>query len=180
MRKPPGDYGTIRCYPSATSGESSIGFYRNNNGNIQNAGDFWAVGHQAYNPSDRNFGIGCHGAGLCLSITPTGVVNIPVSLQVANYGAGIRPFVSCAVPAAGGIYWSRGQKTASCLRESTGVYLVSWPDAHPDGEQYVPQYCLLNGWGLIRSAERTNKSIRIMTASYNESARDLDFWFTLH
>ena len=102
------------------------------------------------------------------------------SLQVGNYSAGIRPFVSVAVPAAGGTYWNRGQKTASCSRESTGVYLVSWSEAHPDGAQYVPQYCLLNGWGLIRSGERTSTTIRIQTATSSEAPFDLDFWFTLH
>ena len=88
------------------------------------------------------------------------MVNIPGSLQVAGYGAGIRPFVSCAIDAAtGGIHWSRGQKTVSCLKESTGIYLVSWPDAHPDGDQYVPQYYLIKSCDIIRSAERTDKSI---------------------
>ena len=64
IAKASGAFGTIRCYPSATFGESSIGFYRNNNGNLQQSGDFWAVGHQAYNALDRNFGIGCNEQGV--------------------------------------------------------------------------------------------------------------------
>ena len=113
-------------------------------------------------------------------INPTHV-NIPTSLRVGGYTAGIRPFVSCAVPAAGGIYWPRGHNAASCTRESLGAYLVSWPVAHTDGAQDVPQYCLLNAFGSICAAERKSTSIRIRTASDGAGTiADRDFWFTLH
>jgi hypothetical protein len=276
----PGDYGTIRCYPSAADGEASIGFYRNSNGTVPFAGDFWAVGHNAYGPGDRSFGIGCQTRGLCLSIAPTGAVgipgslsvtgaatvggltttddvvinegattavrygrimstdqyhaiilrgdvnyaapnytvnggqdattfvqfggnyrfrqvtnavntllleitptfvSIPGSLRVGGYEAGIRPFVSCAIPAAGGIYWNRGQNVAQCNRTGTGLYTVTWTKPHPDGAEFVPQYCLLNGWGTVRSANRTSTSIELLTAQDSVGTlADRDIWFTLH
>ena len=85
-----------------------------------------------------------------LEIMPTHG-NIPKSLRVGGYTAGVRPFVSCAVPGGtGGVYWSRGQNAANCTRRSTGEYTVTWGTvAHPDGAQYVPQYCLLNAFGSI-------------------------------
>ena len=71
---------------------------------------------------------------------------------------------------------------ANPIRESSGVYLVSWsPAAHPDGAQYVPQYCLLNEFGSICSAERTANSIRIRTAFDTlGTVADRDFWLTIH
>jgi hypothetical protein len=55
-----GSFGTVRCVPNTTFGESSIGFYRNGDHSVSTtvAGDFWAVGHHAYGPGDRHFGIG--------------------------------------------------------------------------------------------------------------------------
>jgi hypothetical protein len=55
-----GSFGTVRCVPNATFGESSIGFYRNGDLSVSTtvAGEFWAVGHHAYGPGDRHFGIG--------------------------------------------------------------------------------------------------------------------------
>ena len=84
-------------------------------------------------------------------------------------------------PAAGGVYWNRGQKTADCSRTGTGTYIVSWTEPHPDGAQYVPQYCLLNDWGVIKSGDRTSTSISILTAGAGTAnLLDRDFWFTLH
>ena len=61
------------------------------------------------------------------------------------------------------------------------MYLVSWSVAHPDGSEYVPQYCLLNAFGSICGAERTSTSMRIRTASDGTGTiADRDFWFALH
>ena len=147
------------------------------------AGDFWAAGHNAYGPGDRHFGIGCHMSGLRMSISPTGIVGIPGSLRVGNYAAGMRPFVSCAVPGGtGGVHWSRGQNAANCTRRSKGEYTVTWGAVeHPDGAQYVPQYCLLNAFGSICGGARTSTSMEIRTASDGVGTiADRDFWFTLH
>ena len=95
------------------------------------------------------------------------------------YGA---TFVSCAVAGSkGAVCWPRGQNAASCVRESLGVHLVSWPVAHPDGSQCAPQYCLLNAFGSICGAERTSASMWIRTASDGTGTiADREFWFTLH
>ena len=55
-----GSAGTVRCAPNTADGESSIGFYRNGNSSVSLTGDFWAIGHNAYGPGDRSFGIGFH------------------------------------------------------------------------------------------------------------------------
>ena len=89
---------------------------------------------------------------------------------------------SLAVAGGTGIaYWSRGQNVATSARESEGVCLVSRSVAHPDGAQYVPQYCLLSKFGSICSAERTSTTMRIGTASDGTGTiADRDFWFTVH
>ena len=95
----------------------------------------------------------------------------------------MRPFVSCAVPGGtGGVYWSCGQNAAKCTRRSTGEYTVTWGAvAHPDGAQYVPQYCLLNAFGQICGGARTSTTVEIRTASDSfGTPADRDFWFTLH
>ena len=118
---------------------------------------------------------------MLFEITPTRV-NIPTSLRVGGYTAGIRPFVSCAVPGGtGGVYWSRGQNAANCTRRSTGEYTVTWGVAHPDGAQYAPRYCLLNAFGSICRGRRTSTSMEIRTASDGVGTiADRDVWFTLH
>ena len=120
-----------------------------------------------------------------MEITPTHV-SIPTALQVGGYTAGMRPFVSCAVRASdAGIHYTRGQQTATCTRYTqggpTGHFRVSWPNPHPDGSEYVPQYCLLNGWGTVRSWIRTSTSIELQTAQDSVGTlADRDIWFTLH
>ena len=117
---------------------------------------------------------------LLFEIAPTHV-SIATSLRVGGYADGIRPFVSCAVPrGTGGVFWPRGENPASCTRESLGVYLLSWPVAHPDGAQCVPQHCLLNAFGSICAAERTSTSIQTRSASDGTGTiADRDFWFML-
>ena len=80
------------------------------------------------------------------------------------------------------MHWSRGQYAANCTRRSTGEYTVTWGTvAHPDGAQYVPQYCLLNAFGSICGGVRTSTSMEIRTASDGVGTpADRDFWFTLH
>ena len=93
-----------------------------------------------------------------MEITPIHV-SIPTSLRVGGYTAGMRPFVSCAVPAAGEACWPRGQNAANCTRRSAGEYTVTWGVPHPDGDQDVPQYCLLNAFGSLCGGARTSTSM---------------------
>ena len=67
-------------------------------------------------------------------------------------------------------------------KEGTGEYTVTWGAvAHPDGAQYVPQYCLLNAFGSICGGTRTSTSMEMRTASDGVGTiADRDFWFTLH
>ena len=109
-------------------------------------------------------------------------VSIPTSLRVGGYTAGMRPFVSCAVPGCtGGVCWSRGQNAANRTRRGAGEHTVTWGVAHPDGAQYVPQYCLLKTFGSLCGGARTSTSMEIRTASDGVGTiADRDFWFTLH
>ena len=96
-----GSYGTIKRVPNTTTGESAFGFYRNGDSSVSATGDFWAVGHNAYGPGDRNFRIGRHNTNLCLSITSSGTVNIPYALQIGGTSTDTlymaRPWVQCVV-----------------------------------------------------------------------------------
>jgi hypothetical protein len=125
---------------------------------------------------------------LLLEITPT-FVSIPGSLRVGGYTAGIRDFVSCAVRASdAGIHYTRGQQTATCTRYtqggSVGHFRVSWPNPHPDGSSYVPQYSLIGNNGVVFSGtgagERTSTSIVIKTQDCNVIFCDFDFWLTIN
>ena len=116
---------------------------------------------------------------LLFEITPTHV-NIPTALRVGGYTAGMRPFVSCAVKLDGTRYWTRGQQTATTVRNGLGDYTVSWGTAHPDGVEHVPQYCLINFWGFIFSGTRTATSIQIKVTDSVGGGLDRDFFFTLH
>ena len=103
---------------------------------------------------------------------------------MGGYTGGMRPFVSGAVRLDGVRYWSRGQQTATTARTSggfaSGDYTVSWGTAHPDGADYVPQYCLINSWGNIHSGNRTATSIQIRVTDSVGGGLDRDFFFTLH
>ena len=123
-----------------------------------------------------------------MEITPT-VVNIPTSLSVGGYTAGIRDFVSCAVRASdAGIHYTRGQQTATCTRYTlggpVGHFRVSWPTPHPDGANYVPQYSLIGNSGVVYSGtgtgERMPTSIVIEIQDCNLIFRDYDFWLTIN
>ena len=120
---------------------------------------------------------------LVFEVTPTHV-NIPTSLRVGGYTGGIRTFVSCAVSAAGTLYWSRGQQTVTVQRTiggyAWGDYTVSWSAAHPDGADYVPQFCALNFWGFIHSGNRTATSIQIKATDGSGGVIDRDFCLTIH
>ena len=141
--------------------------YANSTITPQVAGDFWAVGHNAYGPGDRNFGIGCHVQGLCLSTSPTGIVEIQGSLRVKATRQAYAPScpaqsleapAECAGPAGRTLPSAQGGGRASTQ--------VTWGTvAHPDGDQYVPQYCLLNAFGTICGGTRTSTSMEIRTAS---------------
>jgi hypothetical protein len=62
-----------------------------------------------------------------------------------------------------------------------GEYTVTWNVPHPDGAEYVPQYCLLNAFGSLCGGARTSTSFEIRTASDGVGTpADRDFWFTLH
>ena len=49
-----------RVSPATSGQESSIGFYRNSNLNVSNAGDAWVIGQSAWGVGAGNFAIGRH------------------------------------------------------------------------------------------------------------------------
>ena len=134
----------------------------------------------------RSFGITwlCHSEGQSWGLSCIPNVNSNGTLQVGGYTAGIRPFVSCAVSAAGTLYWSRGQTTARVERTINGYawgdYTVKWDVDHPDGADYVPQFCALNNWAFIQSGARTARSIQIKATDGSGGVLDRDFCLTIH
>ena len=96
-----------RAAPATNGQESSIGFYRFNNLNVQDAGDVWVIGQSAWDVGAGNFAIGRPG-GAALTITSAGVVNIPNSLTVASVAVQRIPYVSCRISGNTGVGNSRG------------------------------------------------------------------------
>jgi hypothetical protein len=180
ISKADGSYGTIRCFPIAANGESSIGLYRNSNADVSVAGDFWAVGHNAYGPGDRNFGIGCHGKGVCLSISPTGVVGIPGSLLVGGYHVDRKPWVAGSVNANGTKASDIGQNTFTVAHGlGSGQYDVYWDSGtfHPLGTAY-PTF--VQAYGDFRATVVNFSNTRIKVSTYfNTTLTDVPFCFQI-
>ena len=121
---------------------------------------------------------------LVFEVTPTHV-NIPTSLRVGGYTAGIRPFVSCAVNATTAeAFYSNGQQTASVTRHTQagtiGYFKASWTNPHPNGSNYVPQYSTIHEAGFVWQVGRTSTYIIIACQTAVEAYSNIDFWLTIH
>jgi hypothetical protein len=178
--KTSGSYGTMRCIPNTTFGESSIGFFRNGNSSVDVAGDFWAVGHHAYGPGDRNFGIGCHGSNLCLSISSAGAVNIPYSLTVGGVAVQRIPYVSCRISGNIGVGNSRGQITPTVSSPQDGGRTITLTPPHPAGASMNPQVSLISNWGDIYVNPPTDGvTLTVGTRNAAGTAENLDFYLLI-
>lgn len=71
-----GGAGVLRITNKTDGAETGIGFYRNANKAGTTAGDIWVMGHNSWQPGDRNFGIGCSGKGLILKLESNGNATI--------------------------------------------------------------------------------------------------------
>ena len=128
-----GSFGTVRCVPNTTFGESSAGFYKNGDLSVSTTiAGFWAVGHHAYGPGDRHFGIGCNLTNLRLSISPSGAVRIPVSLTIGGIAAQRIPHVSCRVDGTN-VNNRGGQVVPTAEVPQTGRTVLTISPPHPAG-----------------------------------------------
>ena len=152
-----GSCGTIRCVPNTTTGESAVGFYRNGDSSVQLSGDFWAVGHNAYGPGEGSFGIGCHNTNLCLSISPSGTVNIPYALQIGGTSTNTlcqqRAWIQAIIPSAAvngpvTIATQSGVATLSASRSATGTYALTW-SPNINNTNYLVQGNVRNAAGFV-------------------------------
>ena len=174
-----GGFGTARCVPDTTFGESTIGFYRNGNSLLPSTGDFWAVGHNASAPGDRHFGIGRNNTNLCLSIPPTGVVNILYSLTVGGVAAQRIPYVSCRVDG-GNVNNRGGQVVPTADASQTGRTILTMSPPHPAGGLFYPQVTLISNWCYIYvDSPFTDGSLSVWTANSSLSFRTLSFLLIL-
>jgi hypothetical protein len=169
----------VRCVPNAVFGDSSIGFYRNGNLSVADAGDFWAVGHHAYGPGDRHFGIGCHGVNLCFSISPAGVVNIPYSLTVGNVAVQKIPYVSCRVDGPN-VSNRGGQVIPSSSVGASGQYDLTITPPHPAGANLVPQVTLIGEHGYVLVNPSGNgQNLQIKIANVAIAPSTLSFYLVI-
>jgi hypothetical protein len=79
----------LRLVSGFASAEVGIGFYRNPDQTQVTNGDLWVVGQGSWGVGDRNFGIGCNGQNLVMSMLANGRVGIGITnpsypLQVAS------------------------------------------------------------------------------------------------
>lgn len=74
-----------RIVAATNGGGSELNYYRNTNQSIVSAGDFWAIGHNAFGAGDRTFALGCNVNGIMLRMDPAANnCNIYSSLEVSN------------------------------------------------------------------------------------------------
>ena len=90
-----------------------------------------------------------------------------------------RVWIACLINSNGTISFNRGRISATSERLSTGVYKIFRTGSpHPNGRDYIAQYCVLNDWGLIRVGIRTSTSCEIVTANSGfGAAADRQFTF---
>jgi hypothetical protein len=141
--------GMLRVVPTATGGESSIGFYRTNDQSGGAAGDYWVAGHASWGVGPGSFSIGTPTRNACLSIAPSGQttfsypVNFTLPPTMGSRQVGTQPWVAGrfageTVPGAITPRTSQGQHGFNLTRTSTiGEYAVSWSTPHPSGANYI-------------------------------------------
>jgi len=78
------NWGNIRCLPSVSNNEASIGFFANSDSSINNIGDVWIIGRNLYNEKTNNFSIGNRDMPRCLEIDTTGSTTIKNNLTVSG------------------------------------------------------------------------------------------------
>jgi hypothetical protein len=66
----------LRLVSNSVGSEVGIGYYRNTDTSSPNTGDIWIHGATAFGVGDRNFGMGCNGTGIILSMFNNGNVGI--------------------------------------------------------------------------------------------------------
>lgn len=75
--------GQLRISPGISSGEASIGFFRNTARGTMTAGDLWSVGNQLAGLTNGNFMI-TTGSASILTLTPTGSIGINKTVPSAT------------------------------------------------------------------------------------------------
>ena len=175
--KTSGSHGQARYIPNTEFGESAVGFYRNGNSSVDVAGDFWAVGHNAYGPGDRHFGIGCYLSNLCLSISPAGVVNIPYSLTIKGVAAQTIPHVSCRVFGTT-VLNSVGQVTPSVTSGASGYRTVTFSD-HPAGVNFTPMATLTDVGRIVVTPPTVANSVQVITYNTADTATNVTFYLLI-
>ena len=167
-----------RVAPATSGQESSIGFYRNSNLGVTNAGDVWVIGQSAWGVGAGNFAIGRHNSE-ALTITAAGAVNIPGSLTIGGIAAQRIPYVSCRVD--GSNVNNRGGQVAPTADASqTGRTILTISPPHPAGGLFNPQVKLISNWGYIYvDSPFTGGSLSVWTANSSLSFATLSFFLLI-
>jgi hypothetical protein len=71
-----GNGAPLRLVSASGGSEVGIGFYRNPDQTVPTTGDMWVFGQSAWSVGDRNFGIGCNGQSIIMSMLSNGRVGI--------------------------------------------------------------------------------------------------------
>ena len=151
--------------------------------------DFWAVGHNAYGPGEGSLGIGCHNTNLCLSISPSGTVNIPYALQIGGTSTNTmymaRPWVQCIVNQTASILAGSdtGRTPPTIARTSgqaAGAYDITF-SSHPRSFNYT--YCVQPrvdaGLAFAVVSNVLANSLKVRTYNASQALTDVQFSITI-
>ena len=124
-------------------------------------------------------------ATLSLSLSSTGVVNIPNSLTVASVAVERIPWISAYVEASGVVLNNRGQKLATCSKgtptQITGEYNIFWQQFnHPDVMNYIVHVTPAFGEAFIYVSNRQSNQVRILASTRAGSPVDNAFFITIY
>jgi hypothetical protein len=175
-----GSGGTVRAVPLSSSGESSIGFYRNENQSISATGDEWVLGHNVHGAGPGNFAIGVNNLGSRLTINSlTGIIDVK-ALTINAQPVATEPWIAgrCRILPSLADLMSNGRRNYTFQRVQnapTGVFVVSWPDPHPNNNNYGVIVTLSQNTAYYSYHTVTSTSFRISVNSvFNGFPQDPD------
>ena len=195
--------GTFRAVPQTDGFRTSIGFYRNNNMSLSASGDVWSLGNGMHSVGERNFAIGAHGQGACLSIagstgiinllrptivsgniTTTGTLNVPaITLNGIDVSSFYQPkfWVAFEYLNAGPSVNSYGQSTITTgsVVNTNGNYLITMP-AHPNGNNYGIMVVSRAAGIAYANYSGTKSSTQFRVFTYNSAGTQASNDFMVH
>ena len=114
---------------------------------------------------------------MTLSISPSGMVNIPYSLTVAGVAVQRIPHVSCRVFGTT-VLNSVGQVTPSVTSGASGYRTVTFNN-HPAGVNFTPMATRTDAGGIRVVPPITDTSVQVITYNVAGTATNIDFYLLI-